>query len=201
MNNGLKVSQTFPEIHYADSITADENGSFGNRARIVTGLSDGTILAAGDTGISYIKDHKVVNTIRHEDGLTNATILTINERKDGTILAGTDGDGIAVLSDGMVTNVLTREDGLSSEVILRMVNDPKTDGLFIVTSNSLCYMDDNGNIRVLDKFTYFNNYDIWVKDADTLFVMSSAGIYVVERDELVEGGEIGWHSAANKPLR
>jgi energy-coupling factor transport system substrate-specific component len=30
-----------------------ENGSFGNRARIVTELSDGTILAAGDTGISY----------------------------------------------------------------------------------------------------------------------------------------------------
>ena len=33
-----------------------DNGSFGNRARIVTGLSDGTILAAGDTGISYIRD-------------------------------------------------------------------------------------------------------------------------------------------------
>ena len=169
-----------------------ESGSFGNRARIVTGLSDGTIMAAGDTGISYIKDHKVERTIRNEDGLINSMILTITEQSDGTILAGTDGDGIAVLKDGKVSRMLTREDGLSSGVILRTVKDPKSDGVFIVTSNSLCYLDPDGSIRVLDKFPYYNNYDIWVKDEDTLFVMSSAGIYVVERDELVEGGEIAW---------
>ncbi len=169
-----------------------DNGSFGNRARIVTGLSDGTILAAGDTGISYIKDHEIVNTISNEDGLINSMILTLTERADGTILAGTDGDGIAVLKNGKVDRMLTRDDGLSSGVILRTVKDPKTEGVFIVTSNSLCYLDPEGTIRVLDKFPYFNNYDIWVKDEDTLFVMSSAGIYVVERDELVEGGEIAW---------
>ncbi|MBR5116927.1 MAG: HD domain protein, partial [Lachnospiraceae bacterium] len=169
-----------------------DNGSFGNRARIVKGLTDGTILAAGDTGISYIRDHKVVQTIRNEDGLINSMILTLTERSDGTILAGTDGDGIAVLKDGKVADMLTREDGLSSGVILRTVKDPKSEGVFIVTSNSLCYLDPDGSIRVLDKFPYFNNYDIWVKDEDTLFVMSSAGIYVVERDELVENGEMAW---------
>ena len=170
----------------------EENGSFGNRARIVSGLSDGTIIAAGDTGISYIADHKVTKTIKNEDGLINSMILTITERSDGTILAGTDGDGIAVIKDGKVERMLTRDEGLSSGVILRTVKDPKSEGVFIVTSNSLCYLDENDNIRVLDRFPYFNNYDIWVKDADTLFVMSSAGIYVVERDELVEGGEIAW---------
>ena len=169
-----------------------ENGSFGNRARIVTQLSDGTILAAGDTGISYIKNHKIDHTIRNEDGLINSMILTITERADGSILAGTDGDGIAVLRDGKVEKMLTRDDGLSSGVILRTVKDPKSEGVFIVTSNSLCYLEPEGAIRVLDKFPYFNNYDIWVKDEDTLFVMSSAGIYVVERDELVAGGEIAW---------
>lgn len=169
-----------------------DSGSFGNRARIVTGLSDGTILAAGDTGISYIKDHKITNTIRNEDGLINSMILTITERSDGTILAGTDGDGIAVLKDGKVSDILTRDDGLSSGVILRTIKDPKSEGVFIVTSNSLCYLEPEGTIRVLDKFPYFNNYDIWVKDEDTLFVMSSAGIYVVERDELVSGGDMVW---------
>ena len=169
-----------------------DNGSFGNRARIVTGLTDGTILAAGDTGISYIRDHKIQRTIRNEDGLINSMILTLTERSDGTILAGTDGDGMAVLKDGKVTELLTREDGLSSGVILRTIKDPKSEGVFIVTSNSLCYLDPDGSIRVLDNFPYFNNYDIWVKDEDTLFVMSSAGIYVVERDELVAGGDMAW---------
>ena len=169
-----------------------DNGSFGSRARIVTGLSDGTILAAGDTGISYIRNHEIERTIRNEDGLINSMILTITEQGDGTILAGTDGDGIAVLKDGRVERMITREDGLSSGVILRTIKDPKSEGVFIVTSNSLCYLEPEGSVRVLDKFPYFNNYDIWVKDEDTLFVMSSAGIYVVERDELVTGGEIAW---------
>ncbi|MCR5502659.1 MAG: HD domain-containing protein [Lachnospiraceae bacterium] len=169
-----------------------ESGSFGNRARIVTGLSDGTILAAGDTGISYIRDHKITQTIRNEDGLINSMILTITERSDGTILVGTDGDGLAVLKDGQVEKMMTRDDGLSSDVILRTVKDPKSEGVFLVTSNSLCYLEPDGSIRVLEQFPYFNNYDIWVKDEDTLFVMSSAGIYVVERDDLVTGGEIAW---------
>ena len=169
-----------------------DNGSFGNRARIVRGLSDGTILAAGDTGISFIKDHKVTNTISNEDGLINSMILTVTERNDGTILAGTDGDGIAVIRDGKVEKMITREDGLSSGVILRTVKDPKSEGVFLVTSNSLCYLEADSTVRVLDKFPYFNNYDIWVKDDDTLFVMSSAGIYVVERDELVADGEVAW---------
>ena len=169
-----------------------ENGGFGSRARVVTSLSDGTILAAGDTGISYIRDHQIQRTIRYQDGLINSMILTLTELKDGTILAGTDGDGIAVLKNGAVTGMLTREDGLSSGVILRTVRDPKSDGVFIVTSNGLCYMEPEGSIRVLDGFPYFNNYDIWVKDEDTLFVMSSAGIYVVGRDELVAGGDMAW---------
>ncbi|MCR5429250.1 MAG: HD domain-containing protein [Lachnospiraceae bacterium] len=169
-----------------------ENGSFGSRARLVTGLSDGTILAAGDTGISFIRDHKIEKTVKNEDGLINSMILTATERGDGTILAGTDGDGIAVLKNGEVVDMITREDGLSSGVILRTVKDPKSEGVFIVTSNSLCYMEPGGTIRVLDQFPYFNNYDIWVKDEDTLFVMSSAGIYVVERDELVAGVDMVW---------
>ncbi len=169
-----------------------ENRSFGNRARVVMSLSDGTILAAGDTGISYIKDHNIIRTIGNKDGLINSMILTLTQRSDGSILAGTDGDGIAVLKDGEVTDMLTREDGLSSGVILRTIKDPKSEGVFIVTSNSLCYMEPEGSIRVLDKFPYFNNYDIWVKDEDTLFVMSSAGIYVVDRDALVAGEDMSW---------
>ena len=169
-----------------------ETGSFGNRARIITELSDGTILAAGDTGISYIKDHKITHTIRNDDGPINSMILTLTELSDGTVLAGTDGDGIAVLKDGKVTDMITRENGLSSNVILRTVKDPKTDGIFIVTSNGLCYLDVDGSVRILENFPYFNNYDIWVKDEDTLFVMSSAGIYVVDRDGLVSDKDMGW---------
>ena len=164
-----------------------DNGAFGNRARVVTQLRDGTILAAGDTGLSYIRDHRIEDTIVYAEGRISSMVLTITELPDGRILAGTDGNGIAIIENREVTRMLTRTHGLSSEVILRTVLDAKTGGVFVVTSNGLCYMNTDNTIRQLDNFPYFNNYDVWIKGTDTLFVLSSAGIYIVDRNELLSG--------------
>ena len=164
-----------------------DHGSFGNRARVATELSDGTIMAAGDTGISFIRDHEIQDTILYQVGQITSMILTVTEMGDGRILAGTDGNGIAVLEDRKVVRMLTRKNGLSSEVILRTVRDPKTGGVFVVTSNGLCYMSPDESIRKLDNFPYFNNYDVWIRGTDDLYVMSSAGIYVTDRGELLSG--------------
>ena len=166
-----------------------EGGLTGNRARVVKQLSDGTILLGSDTGIAFIKDHEVQNVIGYENGKISSMILTVTEMPDGTILAGTDGNGIAVLKDRKVEKMLTRKDGLSSEVILRTILDEKTGGVFVVTSNGLCYMNPDGTIRTLDNFPYYNNYDIWIQGTDNLFVMSSAGIYITDRTELLSGDE------------
>ena len=164
-----------------------DNGAFGNRARVVMQLRGGTILAAGDTGLSYIRDHMIEHTIVYTEGRISSMVLTITEMPDGTILAGTDGNGLAVIENGEVVRMLTRVNGLSSEVILRTVPDTRTGGVFVVTSNGLCYMNTDETIRKLDNFPYFNNYDIWIKGTDSLFVLSSAGIYTVDRNELLSG--------------
>ena len=164
------------------------NGLFGNKARVVTQLRDGTILASCETGLGFFRNHEAVDMIHYEDTrITSNTVMTMTELPDGTILAGTDGNGIAVIEDRKVTRMLTRADGLSSEVILRTVLDAKTGGVFVVTSNGLCYMNTDETIRTLDNFPYFNNYDIWIKGTDGLFVLSSAGIYTVDRNELLSG--------------
>ncbi len=167
------------------------HGGFGNRARVVKQLSDGTIVAAGDTDLAFIRDHEIWETVQYEEGQISSMILTLTELEDGRLLAGTDGNGIAVLEDEKVSRMLTLEDGLSSEVILRTVADPKGEGVFVVTSNGLCYMENDETIRTLDNFPYFNNYDIWIQETDAhpdmLYVMSSAGIYVVNREELLSG--------------
>ena len=162
-----------------------DNGAFGNRARVVTQLRDGTILAAGDTGLSFIRDHRIEDTIVYAEGRISSRVLTITELPDGRILAGTDGNGIAIIENREVTRMLTRLNGLSSEVILRTVLDARTGGVFVVTSNGLCYMNTDDTVRQLDNFPYFNNYDVWIKGMDTLFVLSSAGIYIVDRNELL----------------
>ncbi len=161
----------------------DDNGTFENKARVITRLKDGTVAAGGNKKLIFIRDHQV------EDTLETGAILTIAEMKDGTILAGTDGEGLIVIGDRTVKQVLTRRDGLSSEVILRIVPDPvpENGGAFIVTSNGLCYLDSEWKARRLSNFPYYNNYDIWMKDDHTLFVLSSGGIYIVNREELLSG--------------
>ncbi len=163
----------------------EQEGLFGNRTRLVTELSDGTILAAGDTGISYIRDHSVARTIRNRDGLINSLILTLTEMPDGSILAGTDGDGIAVLRHEAVERFITHKDGLTSGVILRTIRDPESGGVMIVTSNGLCYLQEDGTVRPIRHFPYYNCYDIRPCREHDLMVMSSAGIYIVSRDDLV----------------
>ena len=171
-----------------EHVYSKENDLFGNKARVVTQLRDGTILASCETGLGFFRDHAIEDMILYSDTrITSNTVMTMTELPDGTILAGTDGNGIAVIKDRQVTHLLTRQHGLSSEVILRTVLDAKTGGVFVVTSNGLCYMNTDETIRHLDNFPYFNNYDIWIKGTDHLFVLSSAGIYTVDRNELLSG--------------
>lgn len=169
----------------------DELGGTTFRTTIQT--KDDYIVTAGDSGIAYIKDGSVAAKIGAGEGLNNPVVLCMLELDDGTILAGTDGGGIAVIKDGRVISGISRNDGLSSKVILRMVKDSKGEGVYIVTSNSICYMDNQcENIRVIDKFPYYNNYDIVVTDDGILFVLSSAGIFVVDESEMLSGGDIDY---------
>jgi energy-coupling factor transport system substrate-specific component len=51
-------------------------------------------------------------------------------------------------------------------------------------------MDNNcENIRLLDRFPYNNNYDIVIGEDGTAFVLSSAGIFVVDEEDLLADGE------------
>ena len=169
-----------------------EEGCFA-RTRIAIELSDGTIAVGGNGGICFLRDHQVVGTVLESDGLPNPTILSLMELNDGALLAGTDGGGLAVLRDGKVEQVLSPSkgdvDGLKSGVVLRTVRDSASDRVFIVASNGLCVMEKDYTIRALKNFPYFNNYNLWERDDGTLFVMSSAGIYVVNREDLLDDVE------------
>lgn len=165
-------------------------GAEGDKFRSVMEMKNGVIAAAGDYGITFIENGKISGKIAGKEGLTNPKVLSLCEREDGTILAGTDGNGIAVLYDGKVIKTFKQEDGLSSEIILRIVRNKDENGFFIVTGNGLCYMDSDENIRVLENFPYYNNYDILEGGNGELFVLSSAGIYIVDKEELLSGAEV-----------
>ncbi|MBQ5331954.1 MAG: HD domain-containing protein [Oscillospiraceae bacterium] len=164
-------------------------GTAGDKFRSVIETKDGTFAAAGDYGITFIKNGMVYGTIGSAEGLVNPKVLTLCEREDGSILAGTDGNGIAVIRNGIITETLKQENGLSSDIILRIVPD-SDGGCFVVTGNGLCYLSRENEIRSLNNFPYYNNYDIIEGYDGDLFVLSSAGIFVANKTELLEGKEL-----------
>lgn len=172
------------------------NGLNGELYRTVTELSDNTILVAGDSGMSFIKDDDSVYNIGTQ--MINSKVLCTLQADDKTIFAGTDGNGIEVIRDGVIVGNFGKNEGLSSEVILRMVEDSSGDGIFIVTSNSICYMDKTQNIRVLKNFPYYNNYDIVNGKDGVLFVLSSAGIFVVDEKKLLSGDDVEYRLLNNQ---
>ena len=122
-------------------------------------------------------------------GIGESDVLTINETSDGRLLLGTDGGGIYVLADDGITNLCT-ENGLSSDVIMRIKPGSSGDIFWIVTSNSLAYMDEDLNITTINQFPYSNNFDLYENRNGDMWILSSNGIYVVPVDRLLANGEI-----------
>ena len=168
----------------------------GQQFRVLLELSDGTIAAGGKKGITFFRDGEVLKRLTQKDGFENQVVLTLSELADGTLIAGTDGGGIAVIQQQNIVKLLRRQDGLSSNVILRTINDYEgtipTGAFYAVTSNGICYIDKDFNIRILSNFPYSNNYDMVLKDDGNIFVLGSAGIFVVTRDELLSGKKVDY---------
>ena len=156
----------------------------GTRFRFTMELDDGVILAASAEGLNFIKKGEIIGTLGVQDGLHVPQILSATLLPEGQILAGSDGDGIYIIEDMKVTGHIGPDEGLMSQVVLRIVQCG--DGRIYVTSNGLYYGSADKVIRKLSAFPYSNNYDVYVADNGEAWISSSAGIYVVNAQSLVE---------------
>ena len=179
-----------------DGSIAEYETDTAQQFRVLLELSDGTIAAAGKKGITFLKDGVVQKRLTQKDGFENQVVLTLSELQDGTLLAGTDGGGIAVIKNQKIEKLLRRQDGLTSNVILRTVNDYEgtspTGSVYAITSNGISYISPDFTIKPLSNFPYSNNYDMIIRPDGHIFVLGSAGIFVVERKALLSGGKVDY---------
>lgn len=173
------------EVDERGTITRyDSSNGFSDRVRVALELSQGGMAASGDNGLAFIDDGKLVNVVPYGPDFCSSQILCLLQDEDGSLYAGTDGDGIVVLKGNAVTHHITTEDGLSSNVILRIVWTADNTGAYVVTSNGLCLIE-GATARQLTRFPYSNNFDVWTTSDSRVFVLGSAGIYVVREKELL----------------
>ncbi len=168
--------------------TNKTDGLTGDRLRCATELSSGVIAVGASSGINFIKGNILIGTLGRDDGLENTQIMSMCEDENGRIYAATNGAGIYIIEDMQIVKHIGYSEGLASDMVLRIV--PYNEGYFVVASNALCYMKDD-KVQVLDNFPYRNNYDVMIL-GDYAFVLSSAGIYAVDIEQLLAGEEISY---------
>ena len=167
-----------------------EEGLPSDRVRTVFERKDGSFMVACSGGLALIKNDKVTMVFDESSGINNTKILTAIETQYNNMIIGTDGDGIYFLKeDGKVFHV-GMESGLSSEVVMRLKVDPIKDVIWVVTSNSIAYMNELGQVTTVKKFPYSNNFDLYENSKGEMWILSSNGIYVVSADELIANEEI-----------
>ena len=170
------------------SYTADD-GLFSDRVRVVCERSDGAIVVANTGGVCIIENGMITEAYGAEAGIENGEILTVTEGMNSDMILGSDGGGIYIIG-GEGTRHIGVHDGLGSEVILRVKRDPYRDIFWIVTTNSLAYMDADYNPVTIHKFPDPNNFDLYENSRGDVWVLSGSGIYVLPAEELLANGEL-----------
>ena len=165
------------------------DGLFSDRVRVVSERRDGGILAANTGGVNVIQGDAVVEGYGEDAGIINTEILTVVEGANGDIVMGSDGGGIYIVGAAGTRHIGT-EEGLTSEVVMRIKHDVERELFWIVTSNSIAYMDADYNVTTVRKFPYSNNFDLYENSKGDIWVLSSNGIYVVPIQELLANGDI-----------
>ncbi|MCR5501591.1 MAG: response regulator [Lachnospiraceae bacterium] len=161
-----------------------ENGLPGNEIRCTYERADGSIAVGTNNGVAIIKDGKVAQVFGASNGLKNTVILTLSDGPSGELYAGTDGDGIYILKENGMYTRLGTEDGLSSDVIMRLKQDDRRGVLWIITSSSVDYLKDR-TIHKVTTFPYNNNFDVVFSGEDSLWFLSSQGIYSVDAEAAI----------------
>lgn len=159
-----------------------------DRVRTVIELSSGDMAVACSGGVAIMREDEVIKVYNDTNGLTNTEALTICEGFNGELIVGSDGNGIFIITDDSIKNIGSKS-GLSSEVILRIKRDDKRKLFWLVTSNSISYMKDEA-VTTVEKFPYSNNFDIYEDNMENMWVLSSNGIYIVQKQELIDNKDI-----------
>ncbi len=162
----------------------EENGLFGNKARSVLQVDDSRVMLSGASGISFFDKHsgliKTGNILKK-----NVTVLCSAVGPDDEIYLGTNGNGIYVVKDYALHKVINKKSGLNSDTILKLYPLEDKKGIIAVTGNGLCFINEAFEVKELDNFPYFNNYDIIDIGKGDVAVTGSNGVYIVSLQDLI----------------
>ncbi len=171
---------------YSNESNKTEYKLSSNYIRDILEKKDGTILAVEYSGVDSIKNDKIIYSYTQKDGINNIALLTAEEGLNNDVFIGSDGNGIYIVDSKGSTQCLGKDSGLTSGAVMRIKKDRTRDIFWIVTGDSIGYMNGDYEITTVTNFPYPNNFDLYQNSKDEMWVLSSDGIYVVPTEQMVK---------------
>ena len=160
---------------------------------ITGGSSSGNSTLNGNAGKTF-EEYQVTRLLKRDAGLSSNVILrTVNdydgETPTGSVFAVTSNGLCYIDFDGNTGSAI--QDGAT----ISDTTESRTD---TAAQNNGTAPASNISIKILSNFPFSNNYDLVVRPNKNIFVLSGAGIFVVNRDELLSTNSIKLSAAGTE---
>ena len=109
----------------------------------------------------------------------------MTEDEEGTVYAATDGYGVYKVQDEAVKCVFCKKKGLLSNVAMKVVPSNRTDGIWVVTGEGICFVDRKNNIESVTDIPIANSLD-FLLNGDQAIILAGNGFFEVKEKDLLK---------------
>lgn len=168
-----------------DDTIVNISGFLDGRIRCLIYTANGDLIVGTNKSIEIIRDGAIVESIT-----TNIMILCFEETKDGSILAGTNGNGVYKLTKNSLGKYEYSEyistDQVSGGVILRVKNDSDTNNIFLSCGYDVFYGSGDTLKKVnLPNLGSGSVVDFFIED-ENVWIFRASGIIRIKKSELLD---------------
>ena len=163
-----------------------------NKIRCIWEKPDKEILVGTEDGLYVIDQNHQVKLFSDDTTLSTKRILDVKEDSDGHVYAATDGYGIYELENGTVKQVYSKQQGLLSNVAMKIVLSQKLDGIWVVTGEGLCFIDEKGDVQNVTGISVANSLDLILDSDGTAVVLAGNGYFQLKETDLLKKENISY---------
>ena len=181
--NGIKMMDADGEV---TNYNAQNSTLETNKIRCIWQRSNKEILIGTEDGLYRIDQKGEIAKYTDNSVLNTKRILDVKECDAGEIYASTDGYGIYKIEDDEVVDMYSKQQGLLSNVVMKIVPSEDMDGIWTVTGEGICFIDNMGKIRKVTGISVANSLDLLLTDDGKAVVLAGNGFFELLEKDLLE---------------
>ena len=180
--DGIKVLYTNGQII---TYTMANSGLETNQIRCIWQRENKEILIGTEEGLFIRRFDGTIHKFTKDNILNTKRILDVTEDEEGTVYAATDGYGVYKVQDEAVKCVFCKKKGLLSNVAMKVVPSNRTDGIWVVTGEGICFVDRKNNIESVTDIPIANSLD-FLLNGDQAIILAGNGFFEVKEKDLLK---------------